>query len=110
MSDSAPSSENRRWPTNLVCRNISNASATLSRDRMLHLLVVAGPAVRPLHPRLQPGALLGLLHVHVLDPDGAAVRVAQHAEDLPQLHQRLAAEAAGGELPLQVPQGQAVLG
>ena len=34
MSASAPSSENRRWPTNLVCRNISNASATLSRDKM----------------------------------------------------------------------------
>ena len=34
ISDSAPSSENRRWPTNLVCRNISNASATFSRDRM----------------------------------------------------------------------------
>ena len=35
ISDSAPSSENRRWPTNLVCRNISNASATFSRDRIL---------------------------------------------------------------------------
>src|SRR6266516_3624589 len=34
ISDSAPSSENLRCPTNLVCRNISNASATLRRLRM----------------------------------------------------------------------------
>ena len=34
ISDSAPSSENRRWPTNLVCRNCSKASATFSRDRI----------------------------------------------------------------------------
>ena len=34
ISDSPPSSENRRWPTYLVCRNISNASATFSRDRI----------------------------------------------------------------------------
>ena len=34
IRDSAPSRENRRWPTNLVCRNISKASATFSRDRI----------------------------------------------------------------------------
>ena len=34
ISDSPPSSENRRCPTNLVCRNVSNASAALSRPRM----------------------------------------------------------------------------
>ena len=108
MSDSAPSSENRRWPTNLVCRNISNASATLSRDRMADLLVVFGAGVRDLDPVLQPAALLRVLDVHVLDADGAAVRVAQHAQDVPQLHPRLAAEPAGGEVALQVPQGQPV--
>ena len=70
---------------------------------------MVGPAVRPLDPVLDPGPLLRVLDVHVLDADGAAVRVAQHAEYLPQLHPRLAAEAAGGELALQVPQGQAVL-
>ena len=52
------------------------------------LLVVFGARVRDLHPVLQPAALLGVLHVHVLDADGAAVRVAQHAQDLPQLHPR----------------------
>ena len=74
-----------------------------------HLLVVVGPAVRPLDPGLDPGPLLRVLDVHVLHADRAAVGVAQHAEDLPQLHPRLAAEAAGGELALQVPQGQPVL-
>jgi len=52
--------------------------------------------------------LLGILDVHVLGADGAAVRVAQHAQDVPQLHPRLPAEPAGGELALQVPQGQPV--
>ena len=31
---SPPSSENRFWPTNLVCRNVSNASAWLSFSRI----------------------------------------------------------------------------
>ena len=47
--------------------------------------------------------------MHVLHADGSAVRVAQDAEYLPQLHPRLAAEAPGGELALQVPQGEPVL-
>ena len=34
MTDSPPSSEKRFWPTNLVCRKVSNASAALSRRRM----------------------------------------------------------------------------
>ncbi len=34
ISDSPPSSEKRFWPTYLVCRNVSNASATFSRPRM----------------------------------------------------------------------------
>ncbi len=34
MADSPPSSENRFWPTNLVCRKVSNASAALSRRRI----------------------------------------------------------------------------
>src|SRR3569833_2112027 len=73
------------------------------------LLLAVRLARRDLDARLDPGALLGILDVHVLDADGAAVGVAQHAEDVAQLHRRLAAEAAGGELPLQVPQGEAVL-
>jgi hypothetical protein len=47
--------------------------------------------------------------VHVLHADRAAVGVAQHAEDVPQRHQPLAGEAADGELPVEVPERQAVL-
>ena len=54
-------------------------------------------------------ALLRVLDVHVLDADGPGVRVAQHAEDVAQRHQRLAAEAAGGELAVEVPQRQPVV-
>src|SRR5262245_43248662 len=34
ITDSAPSSENRFWPTYLTCRNVSNASAWLSLRRI----------------------------------------------------------------------------
>ena len=34
ITDSAPSSEKRFWPTNFVCRKVSKASAALSRRRM----------------------------------------------------------------------------
>ena len=109
ISDSPPSRENRRWPTYLVCRNVSNASATFSLDRMRICSSWPARARRHLDVRLDPLALFRVLDVHVLDADGAAVRVAQHAEDLAQPHDRLAAEPAGGELALQVPQRQAVL-
>ena len=59
---------------------------------------------------LDPAPLLGVLDVHVLDADGAAVGVAQHAEDVAQLHRALPAEAADGELAVEVPQRQPVLG
>ena len=34
MTDSPPSREKRFWPTNLVCRKVSKASAALSRRMM----------------------------------------------------------------------------
>jgi hypothetical protein len=46
--------------------------------------------------------------VHVLDADGPAVRVAQHAEHVAQLHHPLAGEAADGVLAVEVPERQAV--
>ena len=46
MTDSPPSSENRFWPTNLVWRNVSNASAALSLEDP-HLLVTGRTRVRP---------------------------------------------------------------
>ena len=64
--------------------------------------------VRHLDPVLQPAPFLRVLDMHVLGPHGAAVRVAQHAQDVPQLHPRLPAEAAGREVALKVPQGQPV--
>lgn len=64
--------------------------------------------VRNLDALLDPAALFGLQDVHVLDADGAAVRVAQHAQDVAELHPLLAREAADGELAVEVPQRQAV--
>ncbi len=72
------------------------------------LLLALGLVVAALDPGLDPAALLRVLDVHVLDADGAAVRVAQHAEDVAQLHHRLAGEAADRELALEVPQRQVV--
>ncbi len=62
-----------------------------------------------LHLLLDPLLLVGLLDVHVLDADGAGVGVAQHPEDVDQLHRLGAGQAAGGEGPLQVPDGQPVV-
>ena len=109
ISDSPPSSENRFWPTYLVCRKVSNASAALSRLRMCFCSSVVRLGVLDLDPVLDPAALLGALDVHVLDADPAAVGVAQHAEDVAQLHLLLAGEAADREGAVQVPQGQPVL-
>ena len=57
---------------------------------------------------LEPLLLLGLEDVGVLHPDVAAVRVAQQAQDVAQLLLLLPGEAVDLELPVQVPQGQAV--
>ena len=73
------------------------------------LLLARRLLVRPLDALLDPAALLGIHDVHVLDADGAAVGVAQDAEDRAHLHEAaLAAEGAGRELAVEVPQGQAV--
>jgi hypothetical protein len=74
------------------------------------LLVAGHLLVRDLDALLDPLPLLGVLDVHVLHADGAAVGVAQDAQDLAQLEEGLAAEAAGGDLAVQVPQGQTVAG
>ena len=57
---------------------------------------------------LEPLALGRVLDVHVFDAGGAAVGVAEHAQDVAEREHGLAAEAAGGPLAVQVPQGQAV--
>jgi len=53
-------------------------------------------------------ALHRILDVHVLDADRAAVRVAQHAEDLAQERRAAPAEASRDELTVEIPEGQAV--
>ena len=108
ITDSPPSSENRFWPTYLVCRNVSNASAAFSRSRMYFCSSLRRLLVLDLDPLLDPAALGRVQDVHVLDADRAAVGVAQHAEHVAQLHPLLAGEAADRELAVQVPQGQAV--
>ena len=74
------------------------------------LLLAGRLHVRLLDALLDPAALVGIHDVHVLDAGGAAVGVAQDAEDVAQLHEAaaLAAEGAGRELAVEVPQGQAV--
>src|SRR3954453_18544525 len=59
---------------------------------------------------LDPPPLFGVADVPELDADPAAVRVAQYAEDLPQLHQLLAGEAVHRELPVEIPERQPVAG
>ena len=46
--------------------------------------------------------------MHIFDADGAGVRVAQYAENVAQLQQRLARETAGGKLAIKVPERQIV--
>ena len=66
----------------LVCRNDSNASAALSRSRIHDLVLGRDVLVDALDLVPDPVLLLGVEHVAVLDADGAAVGVAEHAEDL----------------------------
>ena len=63
---------------------------------------------RRLHPVLQPFLLHGLLDVHVLRADLAAVRFAQRVEDVAQLRGQLAAQAAADEFAIEIPDGEAV--
>ena len=58
--------------------------------------------------RLDPAVLGEVLDVHVLDADRAAVRIAQHAEQVAELHLLVSADAAGEELAIEVPDRQAV--
>ncbi len=57
---------------------------------------------------LDPTLLLGILDVHVLDGQGAAVGVAQDVEDLVEGGDLAPCQAVGDELARQVPDGEAV--
>ena len=72
------------------------------------LLVHADLDGDPLHVLLDPALLGGLLDVHVLDADRAAVGVAQHVQHVVELHAGASTDAAGEELPIEVPDGESV--
>ena len=77
---------------------MSNCSARLGR--------LCGTSIRSLDPL----ALGRILDVHVLHADSATVRIPKDLENVAQPHEGLAAEAAGGELAIQIPQSQTVTG
>ena len=108
MADSEPSRPKRFVPTYFVARNLSNASAALSRSRMRCLASLSNVGAGPLDLGLDPALLLGVLDVHVLDADRAAVGVAQHAEQVAERHLLDAGDAAGEELAVEVPDRQPV--
>ena len=110
MADSAPSMPKRFWPRYLVARNFSSASAALSRSRMWRCSSAVSVDGDALDLLLDPALLGGLLDVHVLDADGAAVGVAQHVEDVAERHPCAPGDAAGEELAVEVPDGQPVGG
>ena len=62
----------------------------------------------PLDVLLDPALLLGILDVHVLDAQGAAVGVAQDVEDLVEGGHVAPGQAVGDELARQVPDGEPV--
>ena len=109
MTDSPPSRLNRFWPDVLGLQERLERLGGVEPAEHVLLLLAVGLLVLDLDPLLEPLALLGVGDVHVLHADGAAVGVAQHAEDVAQRHQPLAGEAADGELAVEVPQRQPVL-
>ena len=65
---------------------------------------------RPRHFQFfpQPRALIGILDMHILHTDLAAVGITHDAEDVAQQHTVLPTDASGGELAVEVPEGQTV--
>ena len=86
IADSAPSSPKRLVPTYLVARNRSSASAAFSRSRRWRSSSELSWTLIALDLRLDPALLVRVLDVHVLDADRAAVRVAEHAEQVAEVH------------------------
>ena len=70
----------------------------------------------PLHLLLYPLLLIGILDMHVLHAHRPAVGIAEYVQDLSQRHLAVglahvdAAQAGGEELPIEVPDGQAIGG
>ena len=77
---------------------------------LLHLLVVRGRRATRLEAFLQPGALLGIGDVHVLETDLAAIGLAHPGDDLAQRGILRAGRRAGLEHRIHVRVGEAVGG
>ena len=86
MVDSAPSRPKRFWPTYLVWRNCSNASAAFRRSRTWRCSSARQRRRHAFDVLLDPSLLVGILDVHVLDAERAAVGVAQDLEDVAERH------------------------
>ena len=57
---------------------------------------------------LNPALLVGVLNVHVLHTDGAAVRVSQHAQQIAKCGFANAADAASKKLSVEIPNGEPI--
>ena len=110
MVDSAPSRPKRFCPTYRVCRKRSKASAAFRRSRMWRCSTGSRVLSHALGVLLDPPLLLGVLDVHVLDAQGAAVGVAQDVERLAQGERVAARQPVDHELAVEVPQREPVGG
>ena len=114
---SAPSSAKRFWP---MKRRVQEMFELFGGDQVAQDAQRVSRVERPvvgfrLHALLQPALLLRHLDVHVLAADFAAVGLAQRLQNFAQRGDRLVtaladgfAEAAGEELAIEIPDGQAV--
>ena len=109
MVVSPPSRLKRFCPTYLVCRNVSNASASLSllEDAAAACRVEGFRTAAPPCSWIQ-ACCCRIRDVHVLDAGCAAVRVAQHARGCRAAGRASSAEPARDELAVEIPEGQAV--
>ncbi len=110
MTDSPPSREKRFWPTYFVCRKVSKASAAFSRRRMRSCSSRSGLECER--------SMRSWIHLRCLGSwmcmNSMPVVRQYESRSTPRMSRSfirgLAGETADRELPLQVPQGEAVLG
>ena len=110
MSVSPPSSENRFWPTYLVCRNFSKSSAwwSVMRVRYFCWRPKREAVADRLHALGQPVADVERIDVHELDADRAAVGVFEGLDQFAELDRPVdAADERPIHRPVEVGLGQA---
>ena len=109
ISVSPPSSEKRFWPDVFRLKEGLERLGHIEPVQDVELLFAGDFGVRALKAFLNPLPLHRVGDVHVLDADRAAVGIAQHAQDVAQLHHRHATEPTGGKLAVEIPQRDAVI-